>query len=858
MGEVFRARDTRLAREVAIKLLPASMANDPDWLRRFQQEAQAAGTLNHPNLVTIHDVGTSEGVPYLCMELLDGETLRTKLADGAHIPLRKTIDYATQIAAGLAAAHEKGIVHRDLKPENIFITRDGRMKILDFGLAKLATPLEEPLTRAQTQARGTSPGTVMGTVGYMSPEQVRGQAVDHRSDIFSFGAILYEMLSGKRAFYGDSPADTMSAILHEEPPELHGTNPNVSPGVDRIIRHCLEKNPEERFQSARDVAFDLQNISSLSGPATILAPHGAISKPGVALTAAIVGIILGAAATTLLKSRAVRSQPRTLTRLTFQTGVERYPSISPDGKTFLYVSDATGNADIFLQRVDGRNAINLTKDSHVDNIQPAFSPDGAHIAFRSERNGGGIFIMGATGESVRRLTDVGFNPSWSADGTEIVFAPESVDLNPRDRSGYGGLWIVSVTTGTVRLLTKHDAVQPSWSPHGDRIAFWGLVGEGGQRDIWTIAAHDPHPDTTIVPVTSDAPLDWNPFWSGDGKFLYLGSDRDGTMNLWRTRIDERTGKTSGALQPLNLPTEFAAHFSAARTASMIAFSSVATSFAIDRYPLDPTTGKSTGMPGTVFSGSLPFADFDVSPDGREIAFATRGQHDDLFVMNTDGSNLRQTTNAPAKDRGPSWSRDGTHIYFFSQRGSRYEVWSILPDGSGLTQVTHTPNSLGSMWYPRQSPDGSRLLLFNSTGSYVFWLDHPHFEALPRIDADHLFMAPMWSPDGRSILGLSVRVADQSKTDGVARYSFATNSYEHISDEGPDPSLGTPVWLPDGKHVIYAFKERLVLVDLATKRRGPLTPRIPGLQDIAMARDGSLYIRRLHTEADVWLMNQQDQ
>src|SRR5437870_2194934 len=268
MGEVWRARDAKLGRDVAIKVLPAAFSADTERLRRFEQEAQAAGALNHPNILVIFHIGMHDGAPYIVSELLEGETLRERMA-GAALPQRKAIDYALQTAHGLAAAHVKGIVHRDLKPDNLFITtNDGRVKILDFGLAKLTGTSDgtQSQTEVPTRKVNTDAGVVMGTMGYMSPEQLKGQHVDHRSDIFSFGAILYEMLSGKRAFCGDSMAETMSAILREDPPDLSETNKTISPALERVVRHCLEKNPAERFHSARDLAFA---IESLSGSATI-------------------------------------------------------------------------------------------------------------------------------------------------------------------------------------------------------------------------------------------------------------------------------------------------------------------------------------------------------------------------------------------------------------------------------------------------------------------------------------------------------------------------------------------------------------------------------------------------------------
>ncbi|MGH9368185.1 MAG: protein kinase domain-containing protein [Thermoanaerobaculia bacterium] len=304
MGEVYRARDTRLGREVAVKVLPAEFSADPARLRRFEQEARAASALNHPNILTIHDVGTHGGVPYVVTELLEGETLRGGLAAGA-LPPKRALGHALQIAHGLAAAHEKGIVHRDLKPENIFVTRDGRLKILDFGLARLVSAGQSEVVRTElpTESPGTDPGVVLGTLGYMSPEQLRGQPADARSDIFSFGAILYEMLSGRRAFRGSSAADTIGAILKEEPPELSGTHRGISPGLERVVRHCLEKDPEQRFRSAHDLAFDLEALSDGLAVAPAGRPARAARRRWMGVAAAV-GLLL------LIAAVVVRLRPR--------------------------------------------------------------------------------------------------------------------------------------------------------------------------------------------------------------------------------------------------------------------------------------------------------------------------------------------------------------------------------------------------------------------------------------------------------------------------------------------------------------------------------------------------------------------
>src|SRR6267154_5910722 len=329
MGEVYRAKDTRLGREVALKILPESFASEPERLRRFEQEARAVAALNHPNILAIHDIGAQgdgpKATPFLVSELLEGETLRAILDRGA-LAQRKTIEYGVQIAHGLAAAHEKSIVHRDLKPENIFVTRDGRIKILDFGLAKLAQPEGD---HAETITHQTEAGVVLGTVGYMSPEQVRGKPADHRSDLFSFGAILYEMLSGRRAFHGETSADTMSAILRGESPGLAETNRGIAPGLEQIVQHCLEKNPEERFQSARDIAFDLQ---LLSGQTPTSARESAVSAPKfrkwlrhAAVGAATIGIFL---AGYFSGGRSSSPSPK-FRQLTFQRGSIQSAAFAP-------------------------------------------------------------------------------------------------------------------------------------------------------------------------------------------------------------------------------------------------------------------------------------------------------------------------------------------------------------------------------------------------------------------------------------------------------------------------------------------------------------------------------------------------
>src|SRR5688500_12933307 len=306
MSEVWRAFDPRIRRDVAVKVLPATFARYADRMHRFATEARAIGALNHPNLLTIFDVGSADGKPYIVTELLEGSTLRECLRDNGtavRLPIRKAVDYAIQISNGLAAAHERGVVHRDLKPENLFVTRDGRVKILDFGVAKLRSPDDSALSDEQTLSQDTSPGTVIGTVGYMSPEQVRGQSVDQRSDLFSLGTLMYEMVAAEHHFRSDSPADTMTSILREDPPDPSSLNPNVTPGFERVIRHCLEKNPAQRFQSARDLAFQLETLSGGSGTMPTVETPILASGRTAAIGGALALLLMGALAGWLLRGR---------------------------------------------------------------------------------------------------------------------------------------------------------------------------------------------------------------------------------------------------------------------------------------------------------------------------------------------------------------------------------------------------------------------------------------------------------------------------------------------------------------------------------------------------------------------------
>jgi Tol biopolymer transport system component len=857
MSEVYRAHDSRIRRDVAVKVLPPTFAKFADRLHRFEQEARAAGALNHPNLLTIFDVGTAEGKAYIVTELLEGQTLRSHLREHGvpvRLPIRKAVDYSIQISNGLAAAHERGIVHRDLKPENLFVTKDGRVKILDFGVAKLRSADEFALSDDDTMEQDTSPGTVIGTVGYMSPEQVRGQAVDHRSDLFSLGTVMHEMLAGEHPFRRDTPADTMSAILREDPTELTTLNPNVTPGLDRVVRHCLEKSPEQRFQSARDLAFQLDMLSSGSGTVpTVETP--VISRRRTAAIAAALALVLAAlTAGWLLRGQLAggKQPPVVFRQLTYDERLEIAPSIAPDGETFVFARAGANGLDLYLQRVDGRNAINLTERCRAADSQPAFSPDGSQIAYRSECEGGGIFLMGATGESSRRISDSCFNPSWSPDGKQLVCGGESVSFTPTSRGTMSSLTVIDLQSGARRKLLERDGVQPSWSPHGSRIAYWGMVGESAQRDLWTIDPRAKDPRQTVVRVTNDAAVDWNPVWSPDGRYLYFGSDRNGAMNLWRVPINEETGKTRGEPEPVMTPARFSGHYSitsasSVRNGTRLLFASIDQNESMQAVSFDPEVGATVGAARPIVSGTFLVFSSQVSPDGHYVAVTNRGGQEDLFVVELATGVVRQLTNDPAHDRGATWSPDGTKIYFYSQRDTgRYEIWSIHADGSNLTRVTSTSGR--SVWYPAASPDGKRVSFYNDEQGYVqtgTQTDGKIEPLPPAPDGLHPAMTA-WSPDGSMLAG------ELRDAPGIAVYSFPTRGYRRLTRSGAHP-----IWLPGGREILYGDAGRLRIVNVASAAVRDVATTLP-IATMSLSADGrTLVFSDRRTESDVWMMEMRE-
>lgn len=1389
MGEVYLAEDTRLGRKVALKILTTHFTRESDRLRRFQQEARAASALNHPNILTIHEIGQINSRHFMVTEFIEGETLRRRMAT-APMGTPEALRIASHIASALAAAHAAAIVHRDIKPENVMLREDGITKVLDFGLAKL-TDRKIGEAEAMTLVK-TEQGVVMGTAHYMSPEQARGLPVDARTDIWSLGVVLYEMVGGRVPFEGRTSSDVIAAILDKKPISLARYAPDISPELEWIVEKTLRKDREERYQTTKELLTDLRNlkrrlefvedqdhsdtgqrsadlprrpragsyesrqvkaeshgsqshdvidslailpfantsadpgmdyfsdgisesmINSLSQlselrvmawstvsryrsmqvdpreaarelgvravltgrviqlgdrlviktelvdardgshlwgesyrckPSDILDveaeisttlseklllrlttaerkrltkrytdnveayqlylkgryhwhkftdegqrkgreyflqaidldPNYALAYAGLADTYGTLGAwevatlppkeamprakaaalralelddelaeahaslayvflhydwnwpqaekeftraielntnhanahhryahylmavgrteeslaesyralevdpldtlmsvhlvwhynharqydlaieaalkildlepntfeaqhylgwayeqngryseaisefqkaiplsgnttrtsivaslghayatsgardkakkvldeltelskqryvspydiaiiyaglgeqdqalswlekafedrsgwlaylnvdprldslrsdarfvkLLGriglaqtepprAATLSSEKQRTETAQekgvspsagvrgpqswwrsraakllsvgvialvaglgywllrpvrqtvntgpPRnlTFTQLTYQPGPEFFPSLSPDGKSLVYASRTSGNWDLYLQRVGGSNPLNLTKDSPADDSQPAFSPDGERIVFRSERDGGGIYLMGATGESITRVSDFGYSPSWSPDGAQILVGTEKIP-QPSTRPTKSQLWKIDVKSGERRMISEGDALQPHYSPHQQRIVYWSRPSKIGQRDsIWTISADG----GDAVAVTDGTTTDSNPVWSPDGKFLYFSSNRGGSVNIWRVAIDEKSGAVSGppeAVTTIGAATS-ALQLSFARDVRKLAYIAQDEIRNLKKISFDPSSGKGTSEPSSITRGSMQLWFPDVSPDGEWLTCYSMGNQRHIFIMRTDGSELRDLTDDTFRHYWPRWSPDGNRIAFSSRRSGNYELWIINRDGSGLQQLTRDHASPGAHYSP-WSPDGKRIaysihaprnecIIFEPGKS---WSEQKLDYLSPLGDSSLSFEAWSWSLDGKKLAG--VRHLPNGIHSGVGVYDLESRQYDWLTDFGD-----WPVWLNDNRRLLFVSQGKIFLFDTAARKYEPVltvTDQDVDIGSPSLSPDNkTLYFTFVAAEADIWLM-----
>jgi len=869
MGEVYLAEDARLARKVALKILPLPFVTDPDRVRRFANEARAASALNHPNIITIYDIGQTDATHYIATEYVEGETLRARLTAGRTGTL-EAVRIAAQVAEALHAAHTAGITHRDIKPENIVLRPDGYVKVLDFGLAKLAEQSEN-YAESLSPSPQTHPGLIIGTIKYMSPEQALNQPVDGRTDLWSLGVVLYEMITERAPFTGSSQASIFDAILNHAPAPVTDFDVELPVELHSIINRALEKNCELRYQTAFDLRADLQRLqreleplpSKWSGDGTRLRQtqartHGRRLRIATALCTAVILAAYVWLAFFRQPAEGKIAGPdwtsASAVQVTNEAGPEYFPNLAPDGKSLIYASRAAGNWDIYWQRVGGKNAVNLTKDSAEDDTQPAYSLDGNYIAFRSERTLKGIYVMEATSENVRRLSDVGRNPSWSPDGKELVVSADSFSA-PTSRSIIpSALWAIDVASGNKRLLTEGDAVQPSWSPHGHRIAYWGMQPGGGQRDIWTIPAEG----GAAMAVTNDEALDWNPVWSPDGQYLYFASNRGGCMNFWRVSVDEKTGQVTGEPEAVTTPSGYSQHISFSRDGKRMAYVQKSETQNLQRIAFNPSSAKTVGTPQAITQGTRHVTSPSISPDDEWLVYSSQGEkQEDIFLIKRDSAHQRQLTNDHFNDRAPRWSPDGNRIAFYSDRSGRYEIWSISADGTGLQQLTFTSGP--SAVYPIWSPDGKHLIFKQRDRlPFIVETDKPWPEQTPRqlpplAPAREQFWPWSWSADGRKLAGWWVdRVAGKNY---IHTYDFETQSYEQLTSFGSNP-----VWLRDGRRLLFHSEGCIYFVDSETKKvREVLSAPPDEARSASLAHDErTLYYTLRRTEADIWMLNLEEQ
>jgi len=818
MGEVYRARDGRLGREVAIKVLPPSLAADGERLRRFEQEARAAGALNHPNVLALYDIGSHQGLPYLVTELLAGETLAERLARGPLAP-RKAVDVAVQIARGLGAAHERGIVHRDLKPANVFVCGDGQVKILDFGLARLAqaAPAGGPgAAEAPTLTRATDAGAVLGTPGYMAPEQVRGLPAEPRSDLFALGAILYEMLAGRPAFPGETAAERMTAALRDEPPELPASGRPLPAGLDRIVRHCLEKDPGERFQSARDLGFALASLDVASGSGAGAAPaatpaaadrrrlrRGLRGLRGLRLAAAGAGALAALAVLAALGGMAFglgrwarRAPPpaeASFRYLTF-SGRDASPAASPDGRLVAFSSDRDGRPRIWLEQLAGGGEVALT--SGPDDL-PRFSPDGAQILFSRDTGGGpALYRVPVLGGEARKVLDDADDADFSPDGRQIAF----IRLSHTSHQSVASVLVASAEGGEVREIARGFGLNhPRWAPDGRTLALTRTVYAGTEEAVLLVSADGKRQWTILAPKPFGGNLS-AVAWSGPGELAYIQSDSviyGGSGHL--IRQDARTGKVRAASwvpessNVLDLVGPGRVVFDAGSSRQNLREITLA--------PAGGGASEASAATRWLSRGNATDRQPVYSPDGDWVAFSSnRSGNLDLWEVSTRTGALRRLTDDAADDWDPAFTRDGRRLLWSSNRDGHFECWTAGADGSGARPLTHGGTDAEN---PATSPDGSWLVYISGNAAGLgLWRARADGSGARRLAPQCDGPAEI-SPDGQYVLYPLNLTLFQSVLRVLRLADGAPVPFELSIDKRRRSVLPNRArWMPDGRAIAF--------------------------------------------------------
>lgn len=861
MGEVYLAYDSVLNRKFALKILPAEYVANNDRLQRFRREAQTISALNHPNIVTIYDVGSFEHVHFIATEYIEGKTVRTLIEEG--LKLNDTLSIISQTAEALSAAHQNSVIHRDIKPENIMVRPDGYVKILDFGLAKL---IEDDHPTNGNGSLKTQKGMVMGTLAYMSPEQATGDHVDHRTDIWSLGVVLYEMLTGKKPFKTDDKKAAYNAIISLEPQPISSFDNSLPSLLDSILEKFLEKDREMRYQSALDFRADLKRLKreldsspSLSGSERILPLVQNDKSPNrkyYFIGAGVLTVISLSFFFWLFYWREQNDAPdwskARRTQLTEISKIEYFPSLSPDGKFFVYAGEADGDFDIYRQKsTAGAKPENLTENSSADDTEPAFSPDGNFVAFRSEREQKGIYIMGETGENTRRVCDFGYHPSWSPDSKEIVVSTQEI-LSPSVKNySPSQLWIVNVESGAKRLLIEMNAVQPSWSPNGKQIAFWFARPGNNKRDVAVIPATGGEP-VIIGENNSTSTINFNPVWSPDGNFLYFVSNKDENISFWRVKIDQTTGKSLSEPEIVLSPSKRSHHLTFSADGTKMAYVEGEVKANIQIVGFDAKTGKTVGEPSWVTSGDRRLSRPEISPDGNFFVSRVlrRGQEDIVKISRQTGE-VVDLTNDKAVDRYARWSPDGQKISFTSDRTGKHEIWIVDADGSNFKQITS--NSEQDINMPNWSPDGKQMTFMRGGKNFLLdlqkeWNDQKPVE-FPPTPNNASFLIWHWSPDGNCLIG--TLMSENPEDQGLAYYSFKTQTYKKVSDKAE-----IPLWLSDSRRISYASKHKAFILDVQTLKEKEIPlPQPEEVSNFGVSHANDLlYYLVESNESDIWLLD----
>lgn len=780
MGEVYRARDTRLGREVALKILPAEFSADRERLERFEQEARSASALNHPNIITIYDVGSSNSTSYLSMELVQGKSLRAVLDEGL-MSLRRVVILASQLAEGLAKAHAAGIVHRDLKPENVMISKDGFLKILDFGLAKMTLVSTHQASHLQTQ---TGLGMVVGTAGYMSPEQASGKAVDFHSDQFSFGTILYEMITGKRPFQRGSVAESMTAIIREDPEPVHNLNPQIPMVLRWILDRCLAKDPEERYASTRDLARDLQSIrdhiSDVSSVANVQAAPKSDKRfrsrvPSVLL---LIAFLAGAAAASWY-FRPKPQEPLEMFTLTF-SGKDSSPAVSPDGKLIAFRSDRDGNPRIWLKQLAGGNEIVLSSgpDDH-----PRFSTDGSTIFFiRRQGAATSLYRIPVFGGEERKIVDDAHSADPSPNGKRIAFI--------RWKSGESSLFTANLDGTGIDLVTPVEKVQvefPRWSPDGERIvATRHWAGNAVNLDAILIVDVKSKEKRWIRSTwpTSAIWMSGNQILYGIPRSVTGSSRRAGTIVLQDIDTEKirklfwfsSCGDILDRLDQDTLLLQSSARRQNLRQVSL------AESQATGRWL---TRGNSTDRQPVY------------SPDGKRILYSSIGSGDlDLMEITIETGAVKRITEDAADDWDPAYTPDGRHILWSSNRDGHFEIWIANSDGSGSRRVTNDGLDAEN---PTMTRD-QRWILYTSYNpeKMGIWKIHPDGSGARQL-VTGLTQQPEISPDGKHVAYAWYKQSDVGTSSDIRVADIETGNSIPFAVK---TERGRCRWMPDGKSLAY--------------------------------------------------------